>query len=200
MVMKTSIKSLIATALMTVVVSTSTVYAYTPVVKTVSANAVDVSSIKKVIVTGNVEVTLVQSPKSKTLYKKENDAYVHVKQVGSSLLIDTKNSTENAKITVYVDEIYRVDASGNAVVETKDALKLDYLQIFLKDNAKADINSVTTGLYTSLIGASELRLQGSTATHVVAMDRLSKITMERFSAVKTETKPIVFPEYTALNK
>ena len=185
---------------MTVVVSTSTVYAYTPAaVKTISASAVEVSSIKKVIVTGNVEVTLVQAPKSKTLYKKENDAYVHVKQVGSSLFIDTKNSTENAKITVYVDEIYRVDASGNAVVETKDALKLDYLQIFLKDNAKADINSTTTGLYTSLIGASELRLQGSTGTHVVAMDRLSKITMERFSAIKTETKPIVFPEYTALN-
>ena len=69
---------------MTVVVSTSTVYAYTPAaVKTISASAVEVSSIKKVIVTGNVEVTLVQAPKSKTLYKKENDAYVHVKQVGS---------------------------------------------------------------------------------------------------------------------
>lgn len=200
MVMKTSIKSLIAAALMTVVVSTSTVYAYSPApLKTISASAVDVTAIKKVIVKGNVEVTLVQAPSSKVLFKNENDAYVQVKQVGNSLFVDTKKSDETAKITVYVDEIYRVDASGNAVVHTKEALKLDYLQVFLKDNAKADINSTTLGLYTSLIGASELKLQGSTDNHVVAMDALSKITMEKFSAVKTEKKSISMPEYAALN-
>ena len=129
--MKTSIKSLIAASLMTVVISTSTVYAYSPApVKTISANAADVTAIKKVIIKGNVEVTLVQAPKSRTLFKNENDAYVQVKQVGNSLFVDTKNSTETAKITVYVDEIYRVDASGNAVIHTKDALKLEYLQYF----------------------------------------------------------------------
>lgn len=186
--------------MMTVVLSTSTVYAYSPApLKTISASTADVSSIKKVIISGNVEVTLVQSPKSKTLYKNDNNAYVQVKQVGNSLVVGTKNSTETAKITVYVDQIYRVDASGNAVVQASDALNLEYLQIFLKDNAKADINSTTLGLYTSLIGSSELKLQGTTGNHVIAMDALSKITMEKFSATKTEKKSISLPEYAALN-
>jgi hypothetical protein len=198
--MKTSMKSLVAAAMMTVVLSTSTVYAYNPApLKTISASAADVSAIKKVVISGNVEVTLVQAPKSKTLYKNDNNAYVQVKQVGNSLVVGTKNSTETAKITVYVDQIYRVDASGNAVVQANDALNLEYLQIFLKDNAKADINSTTLGLYTSLIGSSELKLQGTTSNHVIAMDALSKITMEKFSATKTEKKSISLPEYAALN-
>jgi hypothetical protein len=74
-IMKTSIKSLFATSLIALTISTSTVYAAdrnkSTKEKSVAATAVNISSINKINVSGNVEVTLVQNANSKTLQMKE---------------------------------------------------------------------------------------------------------------------------------
>jgi len=43
---------------------------------------------------------------------------------------------------------YRVQASGDAVVKTAGELDTKNLQVFLKENATAEINSDTESLYT----------------------------------------------------
>lgn len=184
--MKTSIKMLFATGLIALAISNSTVYATAPSPKVISVSAVEIASIKKIIVTGNVDVTIVQAPKSKVLFQNENNAKVSVKKNNNSLIIDGSNSNTTAEITIYVDDIYRIDASGNAIVQTKGDFSLKNLQVFVKDRAKVEVNAKTENLYTVIKDTAELKLHGHTDSHLLTMDKLSKITLENFSAIKTE--------------
>jgi hypothetical protein len=186
-IMRTSIKSIAITGLLTLAVSFSNVYANGgSAPKSVSALQVDITSIKKIIVSGNVSVNIVQAPKSKVLYQNENSAVVSVKKVNNSLIINGNNTSNTAEITVFVDDIYRIDASGNAMVNTKGSLELKNLQVFVKDNAKVEVNAKTESLYTVIHDNGELKLQGHTDTHLLTMDKLSKVTLANFSATKTE--------------
>ena len=184
--MKTSIKTLFAAALMTLAISTSTVYANGTASKTLSASAVDISSIQKVIVTGNVNVTIIQAPKSKILYQNESNSRVNVTKNNSSITIDGGDASTAGEITIYVNNIYRIDVSGNAMVQTKGDFNVKNLQVFVKNNAKVEVNAQTESLYTVIKDTAELKLQGHSESHVLTMDKLSKITLEKFSATKTD--------------
>jgi hypothetical protein len=218
--MKTSIKTLLGTGLIAIMVlSQSTVYAYNDGTQTglshstvyanngapqkqkvVMARSVDVTSIQKIIVSGNVLVNIVQVPTSKVLYKNENNANVVVKKINNSLVINGGNAANGAEITVYVANIYRIDASGDAMVQTTGTLNLKNLQVFVKDNAKVEINSKTESLYTVIKDNAELKLQGHSDSHVLTMDKLSKITLENFSAVKTEKSNSDAISFAAMKK
>ncbi|SFG75709.1 GIN domain-containing protein [Pedobacter insulae] len=185
--MRTSIKTIIATGLLTLAISISSVYAVNvPALKSISTYGADISSIKKIIVSGNVYVNLVQASKSKILYENKNNANVVIKRVNNSLIIEGGDASLAGEITVYVNDIYRIDASGNAMVSTKDPFTLKNLQIFVKENAKVDVNAKTESLYTVIHDGAELKLQGHTKNHILTMDNLSKITLANFSAIKTD--------------
>ncbi|RYG17294.1 MAG: hypothetical protein EOO07_11430 [Chitinophagaceae bacterium] len=197
--MKTSIKILCATGVIALAISASTVYANVSATKTLSANAVNIASIQKIIVTGNVNVTIVQAPKSKVLYQNENNTRVSVTKNNNSITIDGGNASTIAEITVYVDNIYRIDASGNAMVQTKGDFTAKNLQVFVKDHAKVEVNAQTENLYTVIKDGAELKLQGHSDSHVLTMDKLSKVTLENFSATKTEKSNTDTTTFAALS-
>ena len=183
-IMKTSIKTLFATGLIALATSTSTVYANTTVSgTTISASAVKISSVKKLIVSGNAEVTISQNANSKVLYTNEGNGNVTVKKVGDAVYVTSKN---NAKITIYVDDIYRVDASENAVVNNESTLSLKYLQVFLKDFASVDLNAKTENLYTSIKNKANLTLSGDTEIYKIDMDKTSRIALDQFKSKNTD--------------
>ncbi|TKC10756.1 hypothetical protein FA048_11330 [Pedobacter polaris] len=185
--MKTSIKTLFATGLIALALSTSTVYANNVVSgTTISASAVNIASVKKLVISGNVEVTISQDPRAKVLYTNDGTGNVSVKKVGSSVYIDSKNNAHDAKITIYVDDIYRIEASDNATVFTNSELTLKYLQVFLKDSAKLELNSKTENLYTSIKNTSKLTLKGATDLYKIDMDKSSRIALEKFNSKKTD--------------
>lgn len=184
--MKTSIKSLFAAGIFALLISGSTVYANGSSPSIMYVDASEISSIQKVIVTGNVYVNIVQAPKSKLLYQNENNSDVIVKKGANSITIDGSKSTNTAEITIYVDEIYRIDASAGAIVQTKGDFSVKNLQIFVKDNSKVEVNAKTESLLTVIKDKGELKLQGQADTHVITMDKLSKITLENFTAKRTE--------------
>lgn len=194
-IMKTSIKSLFATSLIALTISTSTVYAAdrnkSTKEKSVAATAVNISYINKINVSGNVEVTLVQNANSKTLFTNEGDEQVTVKKIGNTLHIDSKNN-KAGKITVYVDDIYRIEASENAYIVTEKALNLKNLQVYLKDNAYLNLNTKTAALFTKIDGNANLGLSGSTDSYIVEMDKSAKVTIDNFKSAKTEMKSDVF--------
>jgi hypothetical protein len=197
--MKTSIKSIVATSLMTLAISISSAYATTvPAPKLMSTYSVDLASIKKIVVSGNVYVNIVQASKSKVLYENENNVDVVVKKINNSLVIKGNDASKTAEITVYVDDIYRIDASGDAMVSTKGSLSLKNLQVFVKDNAKVDIDVKTESLYTVIKDSAELKLQGHTESHVLTMDKLSKLTLANFNATKTEKSNSQVMEFAAV--
>jgi len=185
--MKTSIKTIFATGLIALAISSSTVSANEKVgTTTISSNAVNVSTIQRVIISGDVEVTIAQNAKSKVLFTNDGDVEVSVKKVGNSLYVNSKGATKGGKITVYVADIYRLVASGNAVVQTKDALTLKYLQVYLNDHAKLELNSKTEGLYTSIKSDAQLTLKGMTDAYNIEMDKTARITLDRFVSKKTD--------------
>lgn len=183
--MKTSIKTLIATSL-TAIVLTSTAFATSVMAAEQKPTAVSASAtpFKRVIVKGNVEITLVQRQNEGVTYADDNIGKAKITQEGNVLRI-TSADKDVAKLVVYVNDIFRIEASENAVVKTNGKIKSKYLQIFLSGNAQADINSATEGLYTVISGNSDLKLSGSTDNHTLIMGKTPKLTINRFAALKT---------------
>lgn len=151
----------------------------------------------KVVVSGNVQVTLIQNGTEGVSYADENTGNVKVVQDGSALKI-TSTNLNPAKITVYVKNIYRVQASDNATVTTEGKLNVKYLQVFLTGNAVAKINSKTESLYTVMEGYADLKLSGATQSHNLVMGSTPKLNLDKFAALKTEmTSPVTATVQTA---
>jgi hypothetical protein len=185
-IMKTSIKTLIATGMIALALTSSTVYANGSNPIQQSVRDISVKAIKKLMISGNIEVTIIQQPKSKIAFTNEGTSDVVFTRVGDILKVSPKNADASGKVTIYIDDIYRIEASGNAVVKTNDGLTLKYLQVFLKGNASLDLNAKTESLYTVMENQSELKLKGSTESHTISMERFSRVTLDNFTAAKTE--------------
>ncbi|MFA6277077.1 MAG: DUF2807 domain-containing protein [Pedobacter sp.] len=192
--MKTSIKTIFATGLIALAtISSATVYAVNPVNETsISASAVKISSINKLKISGNVEVTIIQNSKSNVLYTNEGNEDVLVKKAGSSIFVSSKNKNQAGKITIYVDDIYRIEASENASVLANNTLTLKYLQVYISGNAYVKLNAKTENLYTTITGSSKLDLKGSTNLYTINMDKSSKISLNRFQSKQTDMQSSVY--------
>lgn len=180
--MKTSIKTLFATSLIALATTTSAVYANTNNTS-ISASAVKISSVKKLVISGDVEVTISQDANAKALYTNEGNENVLVTKLGDAIYVNSKN---NAKITLYIDDIYRIEASDNAIVNNKSVLSLKYLQVFLKGNARAELNTTTEDLFTSIKNKSNLTLSGNTDKYKIDMDKSSRIALDQFKSKNTD--------------
>ena len=183
--MKTSITTLTKSLLAAVVLSASI---FSTAASAEEKQRVKISAPKnfdKVVVSGNVEVTLIQNGREGVSYNDDNTGKVKVIQDGSALKITSADNSP-AKITVYVKNIYRVQASDDAVVKTDGKLDVKYLQVFLKGNALAQINAKTESLYTVMEESADLKLSGSTQTHSLVMGSTPKLNLDKFAALKTE--------------
>lgn len=183
--MKTSLKTKLTTTL-TAIILLASFFSLTASAETVK---VDIGSfnqeIKKLIVTGNTKVLLVQSYNE---YVTMEDTYmdkVSVKQVGNTLTINS-NESDPAIVTVYVRELYRIDASGSACVKTTGKFNLKFLQVMLRDDASARVKANTESLYTVINDRADLELIGTTDSHILRSDGVAKLNTTKFAALKTE--------------
>ena len=195
--MKTSIKTLTKSVLAAIVL-TSAIFSTS--VMADEKQPIKMSApknISQVIVSGNVEITLIQGEKESVSYNDDNTGKVKVIQDGHALKISSADGN-TAKITVYVNNIFRVQASENAVVKTQGKLDAKYLQLFLKGNAVAEIDSDTESLYTVIEGRADLKLSGATGEHILVMGSTPKLNLDRFAAIKTQmSSPVTGTEQTA---
>lgn len=151
---------------------------------------------KKVIISGNVAVTLVQDYESKKLFSNDGTVKARVYSDDNAIYVSAKKTNETAKITLYVANIYRIDISGNAIVYTKNTLNAQHLQLILQDNAKADISSKTESLFTKLSNESDLKLNGATGLHAISTNELATLNTKNFRALKTEVEKRNSTDYT----
>jgi len=184
--MKTLFNTVLKSSSMAIVLLAS-VFSLTASAATVTAERGPVQpDIKKVIVTGNTKVLLVQNTKEYVTVDAVDLDKVSLKQVGNTLTI---NSTESnpVTVTVYVKDLYRIDASDKASVNTSGNFNLTNLQIMLKDDAKARVKATTESLYTVIDGHANLELIGTSANHISKMAGIATIDTDKFAAVKTES-------------
>lgn len=200
--MKTSIKNLIVTSLTAIVLSSAVFTTSVSATEKEPEKILKISQFKRISVKGNVELTIIQKGSIGISYNDDNSGSAKVMQDGDMLRI-TSTSPEKTKLTVYVGEIYRIEASENAVVKTEGKLRTKYLQIFLKGAAHADINTSTEGLYTVIADNADLKLSGSTDNHTLVMGKSQKLTIDRFAALKTNISSVetvaVEKEIAAIN-
>ncbi|WP_343522103.1 DUF2807 domain-containing protein [Pedobacter sp.] len=194
--MKTSIKTLIATALTAIALSSAAFTSPVSATEKEPGTILKAADYKKISVKGNVELTIIQRSNPGIFYNDDNTGTAKVIQDGDHLKI-TSISAEKTKLTVYVNDFYRIEASENAIVKTDGKLRTKYLQIFLKGNAHAEINTSTEGLYTVIADNADLKLSGSTDNHTLVMGKSQKLTIDRFAALKTNISSI---ESTVIEK
>ncbi|WP_316803688.1 GIN domain-containing protein [Pedobacter nototheniae] len=185
--MRTSIKiQLVSALLLAIAIIPANTFAKEKTPVTLSGN----SSIRKIALKGNIEVILVQRSFDGVSYTDDNTGTAKVVRKGDVLQI-TGTSKEPGKLFVYVQEIYRIEAEDDVVVKTEDRLTTKFLQIFLKGNAQADINTNTQGLFTVMHDYASLKLSGSSNNHTLVMSKKQKLTSDNFVALNTD---IIAPE------
>lgn len=140
--------------------------------------------IHKVVVRGNVKVYIIQGKNESVSMEEQYMDQVSIKQVGTSLMI-AGNTKDPIEVTVHVNDIYRIDAADEAVVSTLGKLKLKNLQVFLRDEAVAKINTNTESLYTLVNQGANLILKGSTDHHTLNYAGLKNISSTKFVALQT---------------
>ena len=187
--MKTSIKSLIAASLSAIVLSTAVITTTVSASEIATEKTFKANKYRRISVTGNVEVTLIQRKLTGVVYADDNTGTVKVMQEGDNLKI-TSRDKGLTKIIVYVNDFFRIEASENAVVRTEGKLTTQYLQVFLKGTAHADINTCSEGLYTVIEDHADLKLSGSTDNHILVMGDTQKLTIDKFAALHTDISSI----------
>ncbi|MBB6238277.1 hypothetical protein HDC90_002909 [Pedobacter sp. AK013] len=186
--MKTSIKTLI-TILSAVITLTAMLPNNLRATEKNTTILYKIQNFRKIVIKGNVEVTLVQQPTIGISYADDNIGNVKVFQQGEVLRITNLNN-EKCKLVVYVNDIYRIEADQNAVVKTEVKLSTKFLQIILKGNAFADIDTSSEGLYTEILDNSTLKLKGNTNRHTLVMGIATNLTIDRFVAAQTDVKRV----------
>lgn len=158
--------------------------------KTSAPERFKISAFNRVIVYGNVEVLLISRPTIGICYEDNSGGNVKVTQSGNQLYI-SGTSTWPAKILLYVNSIYRIEAYDKAIIRNEGKLEIRYLQIIMKNNAQASLNVNTDGIYTSITDNSILKLEGNTNNYTLITNGASKFIANNFICKKINTEETV---------
>jgi hypothetical protein len=196
--MKTSIKSLIALTITTLALTTATVN-----VKAAEANQVTVLSqvkkVNKISVSGNVELILVQSAdESVKVYDSYFSKNALVQQKDGELRISSFNK-ETLTVVVYVSNLSAISAADNSTVKTFGKFSALSLDVTLKDQAKAVLNTNTVSMFAQLNDKSNLSLTGSTSDYNAVMGNVATVNMSQFAANSTNIQSKSSPVASAKN-
>ncbi|MET1056881.1 MAG: DUF2807 domain-containing protein [Pedobacter sp.] len=193
-----SLAIILLASVFTLNASAATGDTFNPATKTVTVNmGHPTPDIRRVIVTGNTKVLLVQSTKEYVTMDAEDLEKVSVTQIGNALTISSGENTP-VVVTVYVKNPYRIDGSGKADVRTVGNFNLTYLQVLLKDDATARVKATTQGLYTVIDDRANLQLLGTSGKHIYEMAGIAKMNIEKFAATETQNNKAL-TEAVALN-
>ncbi|WP_113660879.1 GIN domain-containing protein [Pedobacter nanyangensis] len=179
--MKTAIKNLFA-AILTIAISASVpAFANAKEAKKVTVLN-SVKSFNKLSVAGNVEVILVQSANpSVQVYDNYYAKNALVQERNGELRISSFDK-ETLTVVVYASQLNEITASDNAVVKTNGKFNTLSLEINLKDQAKANLNTYTVDLFANVNNKASLNLSGSTTDYNAVIGSLASLSAEKFTA------------------
>ena len=185
--MKTSIKSIIALSVTTLVLSLSALKlnAAQPTQMTVLKQ---LNKVNKINLSGNVELIIVQSA--------DESVKVYDQYFSKNALIQEKNGElrvssfekETLTVVVYVSDLTSVTASNNSKVKTYGKFNALSLDIDLYDQATVELNTNTITLYANLNGQSKLTLTGTAEEYNALMGSITTVNMLSFTTQSTNIK------------
>lgn len=190
--MKTVIKTLFATALTAVVLSSSAFASFAKDEDKKPSVQEAVSGFNMIKVKGNVRVYLIQGNKeSLRLEPGQSDARISLDRKGQKLTISS-NDFEMTTVYLTVKNLQRIEVSEQAVVKSNGHFELPLLQIFVQDDAKVDVNITAQDLYTVIKDRSSLKLSGKTELLTLIKDDASKLNTSKLAVARTTVSKPVF--------
>lgn len=180
--MKTLTKTVFATVLTAVVLTSSAMTTFaTPVVKVTSVK----ESFNKIWVSGNVKVILTQGEKEGVFVEESfNPEKTSVIGRGQTLFINTMESSQ-VTIRVSIKDLQRIESAGSAVVVTENKFDVKYLQLFLSQNAKVKVDAKIGDLYTVISEDAVLKMSGATDQHTLVVSNMKNVNLNHFVSLKT---------------
>lgn len=187
--MKNSIKNLVAALTLTGVVLTGSAFTAKAAEHTQQVTVLsEVKKVNKINVAGNVELILVQSAdESVKVYDNYFSKNALVQQKDGELRISSFNK-ETLTVVVYVSSLNEITASNNATVRTVGKFNTLDLEVNLKDNASAKLNTNTISLFTNVSSSANLTLTGSTMAYDAVLRNIAKVNTDQFLAESTSIK------------
>ena len=175
--MKTLTKSVIATVLSVIVLTSSAM-------TTLASDEVKVvtteNTFNKIWVSGNVKLILTQGKKDAVKVDEHfNAEKTSITTVGNTLYV---NTTESEVVTIHVtaQDIFRIQAAGNSEVITSNKFDVKYLQVFLSQSAKAKINTRAGSLYTVVSDDAKLKMTGLAGEHTLVASNMNNVKFNDF--------------------
>ncbi|MGV3547749.1 MAG: GIN domain-containing protein [Pedobacter sp.] len=179
--MKTSIKNLFAAVLTVAISVTAPAFSNAKEAKKVTVLS-EVKSFNKLNIAGNVEVILVQSAnQSVQVYDNYYAKNALVQERNGELRISSFEK-ETLTVVVYANQLNEITASDNATVKTSGKFNALTLEVTLKDQSKASLNTNTIDLFAKVNGKSSLTLSGNTTDYNAIMNGTAAINTDKFVA------------------
>lgn len=195
--MKTSIKTLFAAALTTIILGTASVAANATENNSNYTNLTAVKNISKIKISGNVKLILVQDAKeSVEVYDNYFAKNALVQQQNGELRISSFTK-EPLTVIAHVNNISSIEASNISTVQTAGNFNLLDLNVVLNDAATADIKANTVNLITSINGTSSLALSGSTESYTAVLGSSAKVGMNDFTTNNSNVSTASVAAYSA---
>lgn len=196
-VMTTSIKTLFAAALTTIILGTASVAANANENNSNYTNITSVKNISKIKISGNVKLILVQDAKeSVQVYDNYYAKNALVQQQDGELRISSFTK-EALTVIAHVNNLSAIEASNISSVKTAGNFNLLNLDVVLNDGATADIKANTVNLNTSINGASSLVLSGSTESYSAVLGAVAKVNTNNFTAIDSSVSASPISTYSA---
>lgn len=196
-VMKTSIKTLFAATLTTIILGTASIAAIANENNNNYTNITAVKNISKIKISGNVKLVLVQdATESIEIYDNYFAKNALVQQQNGELRISSFTATP-LTVIAHVNNLSSIEASNISSVKTAGNFNLLNLDVVLNDNATADIKANTVNLNTSINGTSKLILSGTTESYNAVLGLVAKVNTNDFSAINTNVSAAPISNYSA---
>ena len=177
--MKNAIKNIIAASIVAALVLGSSIASKAADGKSHTTIVSTVKQINKIIVSGNVEVILIQDVADQV--KVYNDYYANnaLIQEKNGLLRISSFGRDKLTVAVHVKNLNTIELEDKSTVKTYGSFYLLGLDVTLRDQAKADMNINTIQLSVNVGKDAQLSLAGTAEeftdkTHATAMEDTKK--------------------------
>ena len=144
-----------------------------------------VKNISKIVVSGNVELILVQDVIDYVKLKQTNFTNIPVVQEKNGFLHINSYNKDKLTVVVHLKNLSDIVVEDKSTVKTYGSLYLLDLHIVLRNQAKADFNANTISLSTSVSGDAKLNLTGTTENYDAKMSDTAGLNLEGFVAKNT---------------
>ena len=183
--MKTLAKTLFAVALTAVVFTSSAmkVSATEPVIKETKTPVL--AGFNRIWVSGNVKLVLTQGNTPSVVGSESYDSSkTFVQSDGKTLFI---NSMETTQVTLQItmQDLERIEAYGQSVIETKNNFEVKNLQLFLNQSATAKIKTTAASLYSVVQEDAVLKLNGKADNSTLIASNMKNVKLNDFASLKS---------------